>query len=295
MSFLNQKLTHNIPYILIKKLTIRKEQDSLLAIHDSPIIYKKEERASAFTSKGSLTLEAALVVPIFFFAMLCMVYLLEIMSIQTTMRNAMYSVGKEIAQQAYSSPMISTYGIEQHIIKNIGADNLNNSIVAGGVSGINCSQSTSDWNTAVIDLSVQYQLVIPILVFRIPAISCEESLRVKGWTGYVAGMYGDTQDEVVYVTDYGLVYHENMHCTYLELSIQEVSWAEIDHLRNASGEKYYPCETCGSMSIAAGRVYITDYGNRYHVSLDCNKVKRNIYAVPLDEVYGLGGCSKCVK
>lgn len=296
MSFLlKQKITHNIPYNLVKKHSNRKEQDSLLAIRDPLIVRKNEERASAFTSKGSLTLEAALVVPIFFFAMLCMVYLLEVMSIQTSMRNAIYSVGKEIAQQAYSSPMISTYGIEQHVIKNIGADKLNASIVAGGAAGINCSQSTSNWNTAVIDLSVRYQLEIPILMFRIPAISCEETLRVKGWTGYVTGLYGDEQDEVVYVTDYGLVYHKNMHCTYLELSIQAVSAADIEDLRNASGAKYYPCETCGNTLAEAGRVYITDYGNRYHMSLDCNKVKRNIYAVPLDEVYGLGGCSKCVE
>ena len=296
MSF-RKKLTHNIPYNLIVKFKRWKENDSLLAIHFPLIIHdhKKEERASAFTSKGSMTLEAAMVVPVFFFAMLCMVYLFEIMSIQTTMRNAIYSVGKEIAQQAYSSPMISTYGIQQHVIKNIGAEKLDSSIIAGGANGINCGNSTSDWNTAVIDLSVRYDLEIPILMFRIPAISQEETLRVKGWTGYVAGADGEETNEVVYVTDYGLVYHKSMSCTYLELSIQAVSASEIENLRSESGAKYYPCELCGNDAISAGRVYITNYGTRYHTSLECSKVKRNIYAVPIDEVYGLGGCSKCVK
>ncbi len=287
MSFLQTKNSlKKQPYILIKKLNNRKENDSLLAIH---------ERASAFTSKGSITLEAAMVVPIFFFAMLCLVYLLEMMSIQTTVRNAIYSVGKEIAQQAYSSPMISTYGIEQHVIKNIGAEKLDKSIISGGSKGIDCRKSVSNWNTAVIDLSVQYQLDIPILMFRIPAISREETLRVKGWTGYAKGAEGSETTEVVYVTDYGLVYHKSMSCTYLELSIQAVSASEIEHLRNESGAKYYPCETCGGGVVTAGRVFITDYGNRYHTTLDCNRVKRNINAVPLDEVYGLGGCSKCVR
>lgn len=297
MSFL-KIFTHNVPYKLNRTSMIgvyRKEKDSLLANHFPLIFHKKEERASAFTSKGSITLEAAIVVPIFFFAMLCMACLLEMMSIQTTMRNALYSVGKEIAQQAYSSPMISTYGIGQHVIKNIGAEKLDNSMIAGGAGGVDCSHSTSNWNTAVIDLSVRYDLEIPILMFRIPAISQEETLRVKGWTGYVAGANGEATEEVVYVTDYGLVYHKSMNCTYLELSIQAVRASEVETLRSESGAKYHPCELCGNDVVNGDRVYITDYGTRYHTSLECSKVKRNIYAVPLDEVYGLGGCSKCTK
>ena len=286
MSFLHKKYTHNKSIILIKKYNIRKEKDSLLAIR---------ERTSAFASKGSMTLEAALAVPIFFFAMLCLVYLLEMMSIQMTVRNALYSVGRELAQQTYSSPMISTYGIEQHMIKNIGADRLDNSIVSGGAKGINCQDSTSNWNTAVMDLSVKYQLDIPIFMFRIPLISREETLRVKGWTGYAKGAEEAEKNEVVYVTDYGLVYHQDMNCTYLELSIRAVDFSHIEDLRSQSGAKYYPCEACGEDVVIGGRVYITDYGNRYHTSLECGKVKRNIYAVPLEEVYGLGGCSKCVK
>ena len=295
MSFQTTKYTHKKSIVLIKKYSNRKETDSLLAIQLPLTFHKKQERASAFTSKASITMEAALAVPIFFFAMLCLVYLLEMMSIQVTMRNATYSVGKEIAQQSYSSPMISTYGIQQHIIKNIGSEKLDKSMVSGGTKGIDCNHSSSNWNTGVIDLSVRYQLEFPILMFRIPLISCEETLRVKGWTGYARGAEEMEKNEVVYVTDYGLVYHSDMHCTYLELSIQAVDISEIEDLRSQSGAKYYPCESCGEELAIAGRVYITDYGNRYHTSLECGKVKRNIYAVPLEEVYGLGGCSKCVK
>ena len=286
MSFLPRKKYICQPYILIKTLLKRKEKDSLLAIH---------ERTSPFTSKGSITLEAAMVVPIFFFAMLCLVYILEAMCIKTTMRNAIYSVGKDIAQQAYSSPVISTYAIEQQVVKNIGAETLEKSIVSGGANGIDCGRCVSNWNTAVIDLSVQYELDIPILMFRLPAISCEETLRVKGWTGYAAGAEGTETQEIVYVTEFGLVYHKSMNCTYLDLSIQAVSSSDIEDLRNESGAKYHPCESCGEGVVMAGKVFITDYGTRYHTSLDCSKVKRNIYTVPLDEVYGLGGCSKCIR
>lgn len=286
--------THNKPYKL-DHIKYRKEKDSLLANHFHHFFHMKVERTSSFTSKGSITLEAALVVPIFFFAMLCLVYLFEIMAIQTTMRNALYSAGKESAQQAYVSSVISTSGVEQHIIKNIGMERLDRSMIVGGANGIDCSQSTSNWNTAVIDLSVCYDLEVPILMFRIPIVSCEETLRIKGWTGYASGAEGSQEKEVVYVTDYGLVYHEDRNCSYLDLSMRAVKVEDVEDLRNQSGGKYYVCESCKNYLGSLGTVYITDYGNRYHTTLDCSKVKRNIYAVLLDEVYGLGGCSKCVK
>lgn len=273
----------------------RKETDSLSAKTLNQISYINIERTSAFTSKGSITLEAALVIPIFFFAMLCLVYLFEMTAIRTTMRSALHSVGREIAKEAYASPIVSPRGIEQHLIQNIGQDRLESSIVSGGVNGLDCGASTSDWGSAEIELVVQYQLNIPILMFRIPAISCEERLRVKGWTGYVSGGNSSSREEIVYITDYGLVYHKDMYCTYLELSIRAVKAEEIEKLRNQSGGRYYACESCGQDNGDAKTLYVTDYGERYHTSLECSKVKRNIYAVPLDEVYGLGGCSKCVK
>ncbi len=273
----------------------RKELDSSLANQFNYTHPTTTERASIFTSRGSMTLEAAIVAPIFFFAVLSLVYLLEMMAIQTTVHHALHSVGKEIAQAAYSSPIISSYGIEQHLVKNIGAGKLEKSMIVGGATGLNCSKSQSDWNTAVIDLSVQYDLEIPILMFRIPILSKEDTLRVKGWTGYASGYQGQQHKEVVYVTDYGLVYHQDMSCTYLELAIRTVSAEQITDLRNQSGGKYTACGYCKGRAEETAVFYVTDYGEKYHTSLDCSRIKRNIYAVPLEEVYALGGCSKCVK
>lgn len=283
------------PPLKLIHIKYRKEQDSFMANHFHHISYKKEERASSFTSKGSITLEAALVVPIFFFAILCLAFLLEMMAVQTTVHHALHSVGKEMAQEAYVSPVISGNRIEQHIIKNIGADRLEKSMIVGGAEGIDCSRSWSDITTAVMELSARYDLEIPVLMFKIPIISCEETVRVKGWTGYASGAEGKDEQEVVYVTDYGLVYHRDMDCTYLELSIRTVKKEEVGDLRNQSGGKYYACQSCGRDSSEAEVLYVTDYGERYHTSLDCSKIKRNVYAVLLDEAYGLGGCSKCVK
>lgn len=273
---------------------IRKELDSLEEKHFHLIFRTKLERASVFTSKGSLTLEAALVVPVFFFAMLCLVCLLEVISIQTSMANALCSVGKEISQQAYSSPMISIPGIRQNLIQQFGSEKLDKSLVAGGTMGIDCSETVSDWNTAIINLSVKYRIEIPVLLVHIPAIACEETLRVKGWTGDMRDLSGEGKGEIVFITEYGTVYHSNMSCTYLGVSVRGILAQTIKDARNVAGGKYYACESCGKGSHC-GILYVSDYGDRYHTSLNCKKIKRNVYAVPLERVQGMGGCSKCVK
>ena len=275
----------------------RKEKDSLTETNS--IYYENSyidtERASAFTSKGSLTLEAALVVPIFFFAMLCLMYLMEITVIQTTMRTALHSVGKELAKEAYTTPLLSGHEVEQKLREQIGTDKLNRSMIVGGEGGLDCSASSANWTSGELKLVVQYDLDVPVLMFRLPIVSRREELRVKGWTGYVSGWGGAQQETMVYITDYGLVYHREKECTYLELSVNSVKAADIETLRHQSGGKYYPCASCKTKVARPTVVYVTDYGERYHTTLNCSKMKRNVYAVPLDEVYILGGCSKCVK
>lgn len=295
MSFL-YNCTHNIdPHKQNNDFFRKDKKDSLVTLKSTPLIDYQEERASAFASKGSLTLEAAIVVPIFFFAMLCLAYLLEMMAVQTTVRNALYSVGKTVAQQAYVEQIVTPGELERRIVENVGEDRLERSMVLGGANGIDCKKTKCNWNTGVMELNVRYQVEIPILMFRIVPVTCEETLRIKGWTGYVPATEDETRKNTVYVTDTGIVYHQDADCTYLDMSICAVHIEKIEEIRNQSGGKYYACESCGNDKSDNELRYITHYGTRYHTSLGCKKIKRNIYAISIEEAYGLGGCSKCVK
>lgn len=255
----------------------------------------KKERTSSFTSKGSITIETALAAPLFFLAVLCMVYLLEIMSIRTTVSHALKSAGRELALETTGLPIFSTSKLEDSLIHTIGKDSINCSIIADGVLGMDCSASTYHYSTGIYDLSVQYRIDIPVLVFELPLIVCEETHRVKGWNGQLSAFLIPDREQIVYVTDHGLVYHSSLNCTYLNPSVKGVFVTEVDGLRNEAGGKYYPCETCKDKGIFGNQVFVTSYGTRYHRSLECSQIKRNIHAVPLEEVHGLGGCSKCVE
>ena len=184
-------------------------------------IYKSKHtgRASASTrKKGSITVEAAMAVPIFFFATLALVLLLELLSVQTAVRSGLQEAGKKLAVQAVEAPAVIPSNLERDVVNSIGAERLERSIVEGGSSGIDCNQS--------------YLSPFPIPGFSIAPISYKETMRIKAWTGYEAGGFGEEDDQIVYVTDTGVVYHKNPHCTHLDLSIHAAASSELSSLRN---------------------------------------------------------------
>lgn len=254
-----------------------------------------KERASSFTSKASITVEATIAVSFFFLAVTCVMCLFEIMALQINVKSALHSAGKEIAMEAYLDPILYTGSLEEEIVETIGEDRLERSMIVDGKEGIHCGASKGYLGSTIMDLSAYYEIEIPFLAFRIPIIAREEVLRVKGWSGAEESYAGNAKNEVVYVTDYGVVYHQDVGCTYLELSIKMIPYAQLSEVRNENGGKYYACEFCGKKADQQTNIYITEQGERYHSTLECSGLSRNIYAVPLSDVYGLGGCSKCVK
>lgn len=99
-------------------------------------------------------------------------------------------------------------------------------------------------------------------------------------------------ETIVYITPSGSVYHTIRNCSYLVLSIHEIASAQLDNERNESGGKYYACEKCGNKG-SEGKLFITDYGYRYHTTVNCSRLMRNVMAVPLSEVSDRKHCSKC--
>lgn len=249
-------------------------------------------RASTSTSyNGSITIEAAMAIPFFFFAVLCLIYLFEVMAVQTSIRSGLSYAGKMVAQESYPLNVINPGEIEECIVNAIGAERLEKSIVVNGSAGIDCSRSNMSLRTGIGKLTATYQIKIPVPMFVLDGISREESIRIKTWTGYEKEYLGASEEETVYVTETGLVYHRDYHCTYLDLSIQMVPATSVESIRNNGGGKYYPCRICGGGSKS--QVYITKSGDKYHGSLSCSGLKRTIYAVPLSEVIGKGACIRC--
>ena len=251
-----------------------------------------DRRASSSACKNaSMTIEAAAAVPLFFLAVLCLFYFMEVMTIRTSVRAGLQAAGKQAMQDAYILTAVTPAGLEKDIVRAIGAERLERSIVEGGSTGIHCEGSFLSPTTGIGTIRAKYKIRLPIPMFGVPPVTYEESMRIKAWTGYEKEIFGKEDEGTVYITETGVVYHRDYHCTHLDLSIRMAQASDIDLLRNGNGGKYYACEHCGGKSL--GGVYITDTGDRYHSSLSCGGLKRTVYAVPISEAAGKGACSRC--
>ena len=252
----------------------------------------EKERVSVSGSSGSVTVEAALVIPIFFMAVLCLVYLFEIRAIRFTVRNAAQNAAKTAAVEVAVLPVLNPLKLESDMVKLIGADRMEQSIIEGGSSGLNCWFSYYEKEEEMLTITVRYKVKLPFPDFFNTALSLKETFQVKAWTGYYRPESGEDKADIVYITDYGTVYHTDAQCPHLQLTIRYVPAEEVEALRNLDGGIYYACGECVYSESMSG-VYITDYGIKYHQSLNCSGLKRTVRAVRRSEVMGRRQCSRC--
>lgn len=264
-------------------------------------------------SKASMTVEAAVVLPMFVFAMFAVIYFIEIIRLQTEIESVLCQTGREIAEYAYvtesltsgngddsggilkktaSSMMAGAY-VKGKLISELGKDYLDGSCIVGGSNGIKLWRSVFVGKDEEVDLVAEYEIKIPFFSFGVPGIRIVQRARTRAWTGYKVREDSGKQEEIVYITETGSVYHRNPDCTHLKLSIRQVSEAAVSGLRNADSGRYSCCPLCKNADHVPGLVYITDQGGCYHMSLDCSGLKRSIMAVPISEVGGRPPCSRC--
>ena len=261
----------------------------------------KPERASVpgirynndiLNKKGSVTIEAAFGIPLFLFAALCLIWLIEIQSIKISITAAAQSAAKSAAEDTAVIPVLNTIKLKSDIVSLIGEDRINRSIIRGGSSGISCWKSYVSPATGEMNIKVEYDIMVPIPVIGSPSASLEEKFTISSWNGRNNEQMGGENREIVYMTENGSVYHEDYNCSYLRLSLRYVPYEELGAIRNESGGRYHACEKCVIGSAMTG-VYITENGNKYHNTLGCSGLKRTIYAVKRSETGGVGGCSRC--
>lgn len=301
MSFLSNKIykeintkTHKLKSVCYDDEDKKSGKETDSFISPAHRVCHISERASAFASgsrRAVITVEAALAVPFFFLACVCLIYLLEVQAVRTSVKMGAYKAAQNAAKEMYAVPVVLPSRVEADIVDAIGRDRLERSMIVGKSEGLSCAGSRVEHGTQIVDIIVDYKVQPPIRVFGIPPIAMREAVRMKGWTGYEKGSF-EEREGYVYITESGTVYHKNYNCTYLKLSIQIVPAEEVSGLRNEYQGKYYPCEKC-MKNGNGGMVYIARTGNRYHSSLGCSGLKRSVRAVKLSEVGGRGACSRC--
>ncbi len=282
-------------------------------------------------TKGTLTIEAAFVLPIFLYAIIAFLYFFHIMAIYEEVQYAITETGLHTAKYAYvydyimhdenaeddlvaeeenlekkliiSPEVILTRGINSSYIKikmkeYLNETYLNQSCIKGGYEGIETFLSTYLEDEEHVDIIACYQVKIPLLFFDLDKIWMVQRVRLRGWNGAKPvekseDVQGEEDSQVVYITEHGTVYHMTKECTHLKLSIQEVYFDLIDNYRNQAGGKYTKCNICYDSNIEKAMVYITRAGDHYHSFLSCSGLKRNIIPIKIEDIEDKNPCKRC--
>ncbi len=205
--------------------------------------------------RGSLTVEAALAVPLFLFTILYFFYLGLALEAGIRFGNSLNEVGKQLAIIAYTKEYAGDWTAEKALAAGVVSgiyakqDILKKAGDTSGVSGITLIQSDILDEDQMIDLVLNYNSHFPLTGTGFINIPFVQRARIRAWTGdngkaaVPEGKEGETL--YGYVTVNGTVYHKSRSCTHLRLSVKKVSFSELSGLRNNGGGKYYPCERCG--------------------------------------------------
>lgn len=246
-------------------------------------------------SRGSMTVEAAIILPFFLFVILSFLSFIEMLRLQNGITMGLREAGMPMTVYAYGyTKMSENTGINlTGVLPNLalsyayaggqveeflGEDYLGQAPFAYETGRIQYYRSSLLEKDDVIDLVAQYSLVPDFNAAGLPSLRLTSRFFGRAWTGYeVDGRATESlQEENVYITPEGTVYHRNRYCTHLQLTISTCSIAQAQ-------EQYRPCAFCGA-GAAEGKVYITPEGDCYHTSIKCSGLKRTIDVVPISQV-----------
>ena len=148
-----------------------------------------------------------------------------------------------------------------------------------------------------IDLCTPVSVPLPFGIASRSAAKLPVRARVRRWIGYTGGFgTGDTASGgqgsgTYFITDNEEVYHTEADCTHLDLTIIETTAAEVGKLRNAYGKRYKKCP--GFPKNYTGTVYVTAKGDYCYPDTARGSLTRHVHIVSADELGSLPLCERC--
>ena len=249
---------------------------------------------------GSMTIEAALLLPIVLFFFLHLAGVMEMLRFHGKLEAALWNTGNQIALYADTFPeLVETMpdvGVSYLFVQNqvkafLGEDYLKASPLVYGTEGLNYLRSDYMDEDECVDIVVTYQVKPQVTIFPFGYRRMGSRYYARCWTGYDV-----TKEEqahrYVYVTPHGEVWHNTPECTYIYHEVESVPAAQISELKNDRGEAYELCKFCGNESEGE-QVYFTREGEKYHLRSNCSAIYKDIQAVEWYEGISYRPCSRC--
>lgn len=242
---------------------------------------------SPFSLKASLTVEAALAITIFLLTITSLLNLFSVLRTQIQIQVALEQTGNELMALPEEASVLTAVLLFQANMEAVDADT---SLVVGGNEGVSLAYSSVMGHEPLIDLVAVYQVRLPFLPETVAEMTLVQRSRKHAF-GEASFLDAEAED-YVYITPKGEVYHESMYCTYIRPVTEEVKYTSVPELRNHNGEKYGACRFCVD-GKAGETVWITAWGDCYHLSSYCRGLWHDVRQVERSEVAERRACSKC--
>lgn len=237
--------------------------------------------------KGSLTVEASLVLPLFMTGLLTLVSSLYMCLLTQKIQASLLQTAQHLAVTMAEGDEPSLADVRDYLTKDLTDADLR--FIENGADGLDLSGSDIDDGEYIsLDVSCSFVPLTDALgIIRVPF---SRRCLTHVWNGYGRGMFAD--DEYVYITEDSEVYHLDRNCSHLRLTVQKTYASEVQSLRNNSGSRYRPCGICHA-KLSDESLFITPEGDRYHNSITCSGLKRTVRAIRKSEAAGRRPCSRC--
>lgn len=239
--------------------------------------------------KGSYTVEAALVLPLFLFAAVTVLSFCRILQVEWGVQTAMHEVvrGAALAGAAFEPSEVVLAGTAR---AKIISDGVPVKYIWGDIVGISFASSSVTEDDITMVARYRINPLVPLPGYK--GFRIENRVYARRFTGFHPGTAG-TEETYVYITPYGKAYHKDLRCSYLEPDIRCVMKDAVGGERNSGGGRYTSCPRCRKYGF--GRIlYVTTYGKVYHSRIDCPALKRTVKRVKLKEAEKTHHiCPKC--
>ena len=243
---------------------------------------------------GSLTVEAAAIVPVFVIGLMALISINLFLSFYLKMQQALFDVNENLSLECADGHNEAISDIEDNVIAKLDQLAANYTIVRDGKGGLDFSSSRVN-DSEYLQIIVSYDFIpFGAGFFGLIAIPIKQTCLMHVWCGYEKGFFSEIDNDYVYITEASQVYHLNRECSHIKLSVSKINASELDSLRNNNGAKYYSCDICHSKPEDSN-IYITAEGSRYHNSVTCSGLKRTVRAVRKSQITGRRPCQRCGK
>lgn len=326
---------HKLGSSLVLQLIEIKKSSSLQVLRLKQYLLNKItlKRVFSFTStKGSISVEAALATSLFIFSVVAIMGILVVIDLQQGIAIAMENTAREIAQTIYYTDAIKdltdgiaeTENVEEKInnlfnessLSEVDKEKVKKGINEAAfvtyvygkfilkVNAENINQSYISGGMYGLDFSKstynhetgEISIVLKYQI-KVPFIS-HKIWKINDYKRvYVKAWNGKNlakDYKMVYITKNGSVYHTSKNCPHLDLNISKCNYGQLDSKRNKAGSKYDACELCKLTDYSdTAHVYVTDYGTAFHSSLSCGGIARSIIQIDEESVGDKRICKDC--